>query len=68
MRPPPLPPRPPPRRPLADAESERETLRSSRRDSVRTLFELRGRVTLVWALISLALGLGAYILVRAVLP
>lgn len=64
MRPPPLPPRPPPRR----LESERETLRSSRRDSVRTLFELRGRVTLVWALISLALGLGAYILVRAVLP
>ena len=62
MRPPPLPPR------RSAAPPERETLRSRRRDSVRTLFELRGRVTLVWALISIALGLGAYILVRAALP
>jgi hypothetical protein len=79
IRPPP-PPRPPrPDSPsAADREAqrliedawyrhERETLRSHRRPSVRTLFEVRARVTLVWALVSLALGAGAYILVRALI-
>ena len=47
---------------------DRETLRSpERRNSVRTLFAIRARVGLVWALISLAFGVGAYILVRALL-
>jgi hypothetical protein len=65
-RPPPRPlPRPPPP-PRFDPPWERETLRpEERRDSVRTLFAVRARVGMVWALISLALGAGAYILGRA---
>lgn len=58
------PPRPPPRFPPRDPW-EREP--PPRRESMRTLFAVRARVGIVWALISLAFGAGAYVLVRALL-
>lgn len=70
MKPPPLPPPPrPPRFPPRDPNIITNDAwdRKHGRDSMRTLFAVRARVGLVWALISLAFGAGAYILVRALL-